>query len=272
MMHPTLPTSYKKRFPFRLGTTSYIYPDGYEANVRLLAPLFDEIELLMFEGRDPTFLPSRKEIAVLCQLGRDFGTRFNVHLPYDVAPGDREARKRRQAVETLRRVIDLTAPLAPTTLTLHLALEDNNRDPDALARWRDRTGQSLSQIVGPDIPGRSLSIENLDYPWAWLEELIAAFDLSLCLDIGHLLLAGEDLAATFESRRSRIAMIHLHGVRGRRDHLALDRLPASDRVAVAKVLVRYSGSVSLEVFKFDHLRSSLDALEKIESSWKDQTL
>lgn len=271
-MHPTLPISYKKRFPFRLGTTSYIYPDGYEANVRLLAPFFDEIELLIFEGRNPTFLPSREEIAALRQLGRDFGTRFNVHLPYDVAPGDREDRVRRQAVETLRRVIDLTAPLAPTSLTLHLALEDSDRDPDSLARWKDRTGQSLNQIVGPDIPGRLLSIENLDYPWTWLGELIDAFDLSLCLDIGHLLLSGEDLEATFEGSCNRITLIHLHGVCGGRDHLALDRLPASDKATVANMLGQYRGSVSLEVFKFDYLRSSLDALMEIESSWKDQTL
>lgn len=59
-MYPTLEKSHKGTFPFRLGTTSFIYPDNYETNVRLLAPYLDEIELLFLEG-DPESLPKKKK-------------------------------------------------------------------------------------------------------------------------------------------------------------------------------------------------------------------
>ncbi len=268
-MVPFLSTSYKNRFAFRLGTTSFIYPDGYAANVRLLAPCFDEIELLMFESREPQSLPSKAEIAALQQLARDFGIRYNVHLPYDVAPGGRNAVQRRHAVEALRRVIDLTIALEPTSYTLHLAYGENQRKPDTVARWKDRVRQSLNQIVGPDIPGRALSIENLDYPLQWLDELITEHDLALCLDIGHLLIFGDDLTDTFARYRDRIALIHLHGVREGQDHLSLDRLTRSDKLAVATILRNYTHSVSLEVFRFDYLCSSLEILEKFQYSWED---
>ena len=270
-MYPTLSTSYKNRFAFRLGTTSFIYPDEYVANVQLLAPRFDEIEILIFESRHAQSLPTRDEIAVLQELAAEFGIRYNVHLPYDVAPGGQNAAQRRQAVDTLRTVIALTRPLDPTSYTLHLACGENHRDPDAISRWKDRVQQSLEQIIGPDIPGRLLSIENLDYPLQWLDELIAAHDLSLCLDIGHLLIFSGELTETFARYRDRIALIHLHGVRGSRDHLSLEELTPSYRQAVANILEKYTGSVSLEVFRFDHLQSSLGVLEKLQHSWEDQT-
>ncbi len=64
---PILP-DLKGRFPFRLGTTSYIIPDAIFPNVRFLAPLVDEIELVLFEsGRDDN-LPSGEDISALAAL------------------------------------------------------------------------------------------------------------------------------------------------------------------------------------------------------------
>ena len=270
-MYPTLNASYKNRFAFRLGTTSFIYPDSYAANVRLLAPCFDEIELLMFESREMGSLPGKEEIASLQLLAGEFGIRYNVHLPYDVAPGGRYASQRRQAVASLSQVIERTQPLDPTTYTLHLTCEGIPQETDAISRWQDRVRQTLDQIVGPVVSGRSLSIENLDYSLKRIDEIILDFDLTLCLDIGHLLIFGDDLTETYLSYRDRITLIHLHGVVDGRDHLSLDRLPLSYRHDVAKILKNYTGSVSLEVFRFDDLYSSLGALEKIQDSWEDQT-
>ena len=269
-MYATLDKSYKNRFKFRLGTTSFIYPDGYAANVRLLAPFFDEIELLMFESQNPYSLPSKDEIKKLQWLARDFGIRYNVHLPYDVEPGAQDRVKRQHAVDALRKVINLTSPLEPTTFTLHLTYKENRFDPDSIARWKERIGESLKKIIGPDITGRSLSIENLDYPLKWLDEAIIEHDLALCLDTGHLLIFGEKLTDTFTFYRDRIVLIHLHGVFGNRDHLPLSRLSPSGRLAAAAILENYTGSVSLEVFRFDHLHSSLGVLEKFQQAWEHQ--
>jgi hypothetical protein len=83
-MYPPLPKSYKGLYPFKLGTTSYIYPDGYTQNVKMLAPYVDEIELLLFESA-PDSLPSNHEIKKLLLLSNEFDLTYNVHLPTDIS-------------------------------------------------------------------------------------------------------------------------------------------------------------------------------------------
>ena len=271
VMPNILEKSYKNRFKFRLGTTSFIYPDSYAANVRFLAPFFDEIELLMFESQHPDSLPSKTEIRDLLRLAQDYKIRYNVHLPYDVEPGACDSIKRQKAVDSLRKVIELTTPLEPTTYTLHLSYTDKPHGLDNIARWKERIGESLREIIGTGIISRSLSIENLNYPLQWLDETIIEHDLSLCLDTGHLFLNGDSLAQTFASYRDRIILIHLHGYFEDRDHLSLNRLSPFNKHEAATILRNFKGSVSLEVFNFDYLRSSLEVLEKFQESWKDQT-
>jgi hypothetical protein len=40
------------RFPFRMGTTSFIVPADMETNVRFSASKFDDIELRFFESHE----------------------------------------------------------------------------------------------------------------------------------------------------------------------------------------------------------------------------
>ena len=63
--YPVLENSYKGQYPFRLGTTSFIYPAGYADNVTLIGPCVDEIELLFFEslGSDISTLKKRDTFA-----------------------------------------------------------------------------------------------------------------------------------------------------------------------------------------------------------------
>ena len=81
---PILPQSWKQRYPFRLGTTSFIYPAGYLENVTRLGPHLDEIELLMFESQ-PASRPTEKLVQDLQQLGQSQAVTYNVHLPTDLA-------------------------------------------------------------------------------------------------------------------------------------------------------------------------------------------
>jgi len=69
-MYPSLPKSYKGLYPFKIGTTSFIYPAGYAQNVKMLGPYVDEIELLLFEGA-PDSLPSTQEIKNSCRCQRN---------------------------------------------------------------------------------------------------------------------------------------------------------------------------------------------------------
>ena len=59
-----------------------------------------------------------------------------------------------------------------------------------------------------------------------------------------------------------VSIIHLHGVENRQDHQALNRLSDHLFDPVLAALRKFSGTVSLEIFSFEDLESSLNFLEK----------
>jgi sugar phosphate isomerase/epimerase len=262
-MYPTLDKVYKGQFPFRLGTTSYIYPDGYTANVNALGPFVDEIELLIFESQPVSRLPSVHEIRELADVAADHKLSFNVHLPLDIFPGDPDARIRQRAVETVKRIMELTEALNATTSTLHLPYASSTHDSDAIRAWQGRLDESLAHILDSGIDPKSISVETLNYPIDWIEDIIAAYGLSVCLDVGHVIKYGFDLEDVYHHFLERIAIIHLHGVSQGRDHLPLDRISKNECKKIISLLQNFTESVSLEVFAYDHLVRSVAFLEKI---------
>jgi adenosylcobalamin phosphodiesterase len=64
---------------------------------------------------------------------------------------------------------------------------------------------------------------------------------------------------------SRTSIIHLHGANKRRDHQPLDLLSKMKLKTILKMLKRFKGVVSIEVFSYDHLNASLKYLENV---WK----
>jgi len=260
-MYPSLLKSYRSTYPFKIASTSFIYPDHIVPNVRLLASFLDEIELLLFESRPADSLPSRKVISELRQLGDDTGLTFNVHLPLDISMGHRDRLLRRQAVETVQRLVDLTAPLRPSTHTLHLSYDEPSPSSAQVARWQDRLHSSLGHLNALGVRGRQLSIENLSYPMEWLENVISCWQLQVCLDVGHLLRQGLAPSALFDLYHSRLPIIHLYGIDRNKDHLALGHLYRRDLDPIMDMLRGYSGIVSLEVFNYDDLKASLELLD-----------
>ena len=262
-MNPTLDRSFKGKFPFRLGTTSFIYPDDYVPNVRRLGPFLDEIELLLFDSAYPGALPSAKTVAELAELARDLDLTYNVHLPTDVFLGDESVSVRQRAVDTLLRVRDLTAPLDPTTLTLHLLPSFHGHDARNLGLWQDCLRKGLDRLIAGGISPESISVETLDYPFEWVAGIVSDLNLSVCMDLGHLIVHGYPMKALFDGHGDRVTIIHLHGVDRRgRDHLALDCMGKKEMAAVLEILAAFSGIVSLEVFSLSDLTASLPVLEK----------
>jgi sugar phosphate isomerase/epimerase len=255
--YPVLPRSFKNCFPFRIGTTSFIYPDNYLPNVRMLAPCMDEIEILMFESSGPGSLPSPELISGLQKAGEEYSLTYNVHLPTDVSLTDSDSQKRKNAVESIRLFAEKTRPLSPSAFALHL---DWTAD-DSLLHWQKRSALSLAALRDAGIPGPLLAVETLDYPIEYADPLIQEFDLSLCMDMGHLFLYGLDAKKIWEKYARRIPLIHLHGVRGNKDHLGLDCLKKRDADTASAILREYQGVVSIEVFSYPHLLSSLDFFE-----------
>ena len=84
-MYPAPPRSYKGVYPFKIGTTSFIYPDHIIPNVKILGRYLDEIELLLFEST-PDSLPSKEEITTLATLATELDLTYHIHLPLDKLP------------------------------------------------------------------------------------------------------------------------------------------------------------------------------------------
>jgi sugar phosphate isomerase/epimerase len=251
--HRPLPKNYRNRYPFRLAAPSFIWPDTWAANAQMLAPAVDEVELLLFES---TGLPDEAEIQELERIRRDTGLGYNVHLPTDVSltdPGQWET-----AARALQTAIDRTAPLEPSVFILHLPAPKTSTEN----QWREAARRGLDHLLSTGIPSRRFAVETLeDGPFGRIQPLVEEFDLSICLDTGHLLLQAENPVAFLETHRDRIAAVHLHGVADGKDHQPLNRFPEVLAGDFAEGLKDFEGVVSLEVFGYDSLVESLETLE-----------
>jgi sugar phosphate isomerase/epimerase len=260
--YPKLSRSYKGVYPFTIGTTSFIYPDHYLPNVELLGPFLDEVELLLFESTDMDTLLAPSVIEELRLLAKKIGLSYNLHLPTDISIADPDPQRRQRATEIMVQIINRVVPLCPSTHTLHLPYTENSFAADKVRRWRDRIYTSLEKILTSGIRGDSISIETLNYPLDLVAEVVADMDLTICMDLGHLILNGDDIERGFRKYRGDIAIIHLHGIENGRDHLSLDRLSEKYLGPVLQILNQFNRSLSLEVFCFDDLAASLAFLEK----------
>ena len=261
-MYPLLSKSYKGVFPFNIGTTSFIYPDHYVPNVKMLGPYLDEIELLLFESLPAEALPSKAVIAELSRLAEAHDLTYNIHLPTDVSISDPQPVKQQLAIDTLIGVIDRASPLAPTAYALHIPYNRKSYDDDTVKRWQDRVFRNLQKILARGLPPNLIAIETLDYRFDLLNDILTELNLSVCLDFGHLMVHEYDLNALFNQYVDKTSIIHLHGAKSGHDHLALNKLAEKFIKPVMSILKRFSGSVSLEVFAFDDLKPSLEFLEK----------
>lgn len=253
---------WKGAFPFALGTTSFIYPENYANNAARLAPCFDAIELLFFEPNADA-LPERAEIDALGLIAARWSVSYNIHLPLDLPLGHVDSRHRHAAIDALLRVIDLARPLAASTWTLHLEPDRALLQGASLDDWRARMRDSCLRLLErSDLPARRFSVENLLYPFEWVEPLVAELGVSICMDVGHLLRGGQDPLAFWHRHHDAIRIVHLQGVRGGRDHQPLDRLDPPQLAMVHALLEQVRCEVMLELFSLPHLCASLAVLDR----------
>jgi sugar phosphate isomerase/epimerase len=231
----------------------------------MLGPYLDEIELLLFESQGTDVLPTRKVITKLCRLAAKFGLSYNVHLPTDISISDRNSARQQHAVDTMIRVMDLVRPLDASGLILHVPFSEESYDESIVKKWRDRVWQNLAKIRAAAQKQDIIAIETLDYPLELLEDIVLDLDLRICLDLGHLMVYDYDVLEVFNKYASMTPVLHLHGVENRRDHTTLERLSVKLFETVLQVLNKFSGVVSIEVFSFENLDSSLKYLE---NHWK----
>ncbi|MFN7210668.1 MAG: cobamide remodeling phosphodiesterase CbiR, partial [Aggregatilineales bacterium] len=107
--------------PFRVGSTSYVYPADILPNVERLAADgdVDDIELILFEvDEGATNLPDAPTIARLSALAAQHALSYSVHLPLDLALAA-DGSAQHQSLFKAERVIRLTEPLAPSAYVFH---------------------------------------------------------------------------------------------------------------------------------------------------------
>ena len=268
--NPDFKKSYRKRFPFKLATTSFIYRDSYAPNVARLAPYFDEIELLFFDGADPINLPDPFEIKTLAEHARSHDITYNVHLPTDVSLTDPISENRELAMEAIRRVVEAVNPLSPASYTLHLAPPPPSLPSDQRNRLRSETATAIRMLLERTrlLPSQ-VCVENLEDPFTFAEPVIEALRLGVCLDIGHLIHFKHDIETVVSKWLPRASVIHLHGVSQGRDHQALSVMDAVFLNSLVGWLRQCPGkTVCLEVFSLDALLPSLDVFEAAwEMTW-----
>ena len=255
------------RFPFRLGATSYVIPADIVPNVRELAVKVDDVELVLFESAETSNLPDAETVGELRRLAAEHDLSYTVHLPLDARLGERDERARRRAVEKCLAVADCVRALGPLAWTVHFDADGPGRPAPADARaWRAALARSARELIDSGIEPRRLCVETLDYPFEAVEEVVAGLDLSICLDVGHLLISGRPLEAALVRYLPRCRVVHLHGVINGKDHADLSGMPRAD-LGLLVALLGAGGEpprvVTLEVFSAADLARSLAILGEL---------
>ena len=255
-------------FPFRLATTSYIYPDRIIPNVNVLAPFLDEVELVLFESEGQDNYPDEVELRDLMNFSLNGKVDFNVHLPVDIFLGDKDEEVRFKGVSVVEKVIGRTLCLKPSLYTLHFDIRNRNGGEETdIEAWRRRIILSAKEMTERGIETERIAIETLSYPFEWIEDIVKEFGFSICLDIGHMLIYNLDIQGYLKKYLPHTSIIHLHGVENGVDHLGIDKLHGKIVDLILSRLHRFTGILSVEVFSFGDLKNSLEVLEQ---RWKKE--
>jgi sugar phosphate isomerase/epimerase len=246
---------------------------------------FNPIEL---GGDLGMFLPnvySPESVERLAAL-KSKGLSYTLHLPlWSVEPSTPLTPVRKGSVEAVVQTIKATHPIKPEVCVLHatgaLAAEFYNMKISELARtlilrqFQNGARESIRAILAETgLPSRQLAIETIEFPLELTLELAEEFDLSICLDTGHVLAGfpgSFDFFDVVEKLLPRLAEVHLHdckkmppGVRGYgEDHKPLgtgdlDLGRFLDRLAAAN----FSGPLVFEL-NVDEALQSLNVVKSI---------
>lgn len=250
----------------KIGTTSYIYPDNIIPNVGKLVSLIDDIELVLFEGKEYSNLPQQVDVSTLRNISEETGLSYTVHLPIDIDICSKDAEFRRFSLKRMIEIMKLTSPLNPRACILHLP----RREVESEEMWALRTARSLSEIF-MEFGNENICIENLSYPIKHVTPIIEEFDFKLCLDISHSLKCLDNWEEIFDNNFGRIKVIHFYGPETEGEgHTGLQKAERSFvKSVIDKILSsNYSELLTLEVFGTEDFFESKKILEEEISTWQ----
>ena len=251
----------KNHYPWRLGATSCVLPADIMTNVRVLALLMDDVQLLFFESAAKSRLPQPLDVQVLRDLADEHGLTYTVHLPTDLALGAASKAERQEGIGEMLRLMAQLAPLRVLSFDLHLV-----REPDlSKAAWLDNLAASLEELAGAlGDEKRLVGVENIEYPFGLVAPLVAEYGFGVCLDLGHLAHHGHDLEEGL-ALLPNASHLHYHGVRGGKDHQALNDAEQAGLLGRRLAEVGYDGVVTLEMYNLEKLE---DSLALLDTAWQ----
>ena len=252
----------------------------------LAAQGFNPIEL---SGDLALFFPhafAPSAIEQLAVVKAENGIAYSVHLPlWSVELSTALAPVREGSVKAIVETIKATLPLDPEVYVLHatgsLAAEFYYMQLPApakgfvLQQFQAQARKSIQEILSQTgVPSRKIAIENIEFPLDMTLALADELDLSVCLDVGHVMVGFSgpvDIFEALERCLPRLGEVHLHdapqhkagqGIGFGKDHRPL----GTGDLDVGRFLDRleevgFSGPVILELM----VDEALTSLEVIRS-------
>jgi sugar phosphate isomerase/epimerase len=254
----------KNRFPFRLGTTSYVIPGDLVENARWLAPRVDDMELVLFELDDVSNFPDPETVDTLKAIADEASFSYTVHFPGDIYLGAADESERTRSIQKCLSVYEMMQPLDPFAYVLHFHGDRRGEMPsEDIRRWRKHLDASIGQILDAGLPGHMICVETLDYPFGLVEDIVRDHGLSVCLDAGHLLMYGYPVDEYFARYFDRCRVVHLHGMQNGEDHHDISAIDAHHLALLFEWLRGVKADqcvVTLEMFDREELEMSLSTL------------
>ncbi|MGH7886033.1 MAG: cobamide remodeling phosphodiesterase CbiR, partial [Thermodesulfobacteriota bacterium] len=141
---------------FKIGGTSDVYPNDLITNVQGLKKIVDCIQLNLFKSSDFSLLPTRIDIQNLKEITAECGTEYTVHLPLDMNICSEDEAYRKESLQKIFYIYELTKEINPIGYIVHLERIDLLNEE----LWIDNTFDSLDKIYR-EIPKNKLLIENV---------------------------------------------------------------------------------------------------------------
>jgi sugar phosphate isomerase/epimerase len=259
--------SYKNRFPFKIGTTSYILPvkeESVVANVVYLKDSFDLVQLLFFGREYLDEVMSPRIIKELKAIKDECGLCYTIHLPSDLELLNPSAARVEESIGVIEKIMAETEILDVDGYVLHIdalvkgspAVELDHEHFNLFHRALDTLSAKLA------FSSRNILIENTTYDLTFFSSLIVRSRCSVCMDAGHISLYNHDYGRFIEVFQQKIRQVHLHGVSGGRDHQALTGLDAVSAGLFNNFLKDYTGSVIIEVYNLKDLVKSGEFIDR----------
>jgi sugar phosphate isomerase/epimerase len=155
--------------------------------------------------------------------------------------------------------------LQPFAYVLHLPGRQLGPEPaEDLKAWTAALDDSLGQLLADGPSPEAFCVETLAYPYEYVWDLVQRHGLSVCLDIGHILMGEYDLPAYLDTYWAPCRIVHLHGIREGKDHRDIGGLTPRTLGRVLDMLRATAAPservLTLEVFGRQDFERSLDVL------------